>query len=102
MPEDKTYLSNGVQTGSVVKSYLLTGKGEMPVKGQSRYRIHRQRPPVCKLPKEKKWSTERRCNRLAEYMRTELVPGSTIALPEICTRHLLEKYLLYPHILKMK
>jgi len=33
MPEDKTYLSNGVQTGSVVKSYLLTGKGEMPGEG---------------------------------------------------------------------
>ncbi|HXV45816.1 MAG TPA: hypothetical protein VD736_04005 [Nitrososphaera sp.] len=31
MPEDKNYFLNGVQTGSVVKSYLLTRRGvEMP------------------------------------------------------------------------
>lgn len=34
MPEDKTYFLNGVQTGSVVKSYLLTRKGvEIPGEG---------------------------------------------------------------------
>lgn len=27
MPEDKSYFLNGVQTGSVVKSYLLTRRG---------------------------------------------------------------------------
>lgn len=27
MPEDKSYFLNGVQTGSVVKSYLLTSRG---------------------------------------------------------------------------
>ena len=27
MPEDKTYFLNGVQTGSVVKSFLLTRRG---------------------------------------------------------------------------
>jgi hypothetical protein len=31
MPEDKNYFLNGVQTGSVVKSYLLTRRGiEVP------------------------------------------------------------------------
>jgi hypothetical protein len=34
MPEDKSYFLNGVQTGSVVKSYLLTRKGvEVPGEG---------------------------------------------------------------------
>jgi hypothetical protein len=34
MPEDKNYFLNGVQTGSVVKSYLLTRKGiEVPGEG---------------------------------------------------------------------
>jgi len=34
MPEDKTYFLNGVHTGSVVKSYLLTRKGvEVPGDG---------------------------------------------------------------------
>jgi len=27
MPEDKSYFLNGIQTGSVVKSYLLTSRG---------------------------------------------------------------------------
>jgi hypothetical protein len=31
MPEDKSYFLNGVQTGSVIKSYLLTRRGiEVP------------------------------------------------------------------------
>jgi hypothetical protein len=34
MPEDKSYFLNGVQTGSVVKSYLLTRSGiEIPGEG---------------------------------------------------------------------
>lgn len=34
MPEDKNYFLNGVQTGSVVKSYLLTRRGvEVPGEG---------------------------------------------------------------------
>ena|SRR5688572_29273084 len=34
MPEDKNYFLNGVQTGSVVKSYLLRHKGiEVPGEG---------------------------------------------------------------------
>jgi hypothetical protein len=34
MPEDKSYFLNGVQTGSVVKSYLLTRLGiEIPGEG---------------------------------------------------------------------
>ena len=34
MPEDKSYFLNGLQTGSVVKSYLLTRKGvEVPGEG---------------------------------------------------------------------
>jgi hypothetical protein len=34
MPENKNYFLNGVQTGSVVKSYLLTRKGiEVPGEG---------------------------------------------------------------------
>lgn len=34
MPEDKSYFLNGVQTGSVVKSYLLTRRGiDIPGEG---------------------------------------------------------------------
>ena len=34
MPEDKTYFLSGVQTGSVVKSYLLTRRGvDIPGEG---------------------------------------------------------------------
>jgi len=34
MPDDKSYFLNGVQTGSVVKSYLLTKRGiEIPGEG---------------------------------------------------------------------
>lgn len=38
MPEDKSYFLNGVQTSSVVKSYLLTRRGiECPGKEPSKY-----------------------------------------------------------------
>ena len=34
LPEDKSYFLNGVQTGSVIKSYLLTSRGiDLPGEG---------------------------------------------------------------------
>jgi hypothetical protein len=38
MPEDKSYFLNGVQTGSVIKSYLLTRRG-IEVQGEETVQI---------------------------------------------------------------
>lgn len=55
MPEDKSYFLNGVQTGSVVRSYLLTRKG-VEVPGEGTFQIHEFIDSVIKFanyPKRK-------------------------------------------------